>query len=82
MKGIKDIIDLPLSYIINNSFCNGVFPDMLKYARVTPLYKGGEKCEAKNYRPVSILPIFDKIFEKVKALNHRHVNVQKKKIYR
>ena len=65
MKDIKDIIDLPLSYIINNSFCTGVFPDMLKYARVTPLYKGGEKCEANNYRPASILPIFDKIFEKV-----------------
>ena len=54
-----------MSYIINLSFSNGTFPDKLKIAKVVPLYKGGDKSVAKNYRPISILPIFDKIIERL-----------------
>ena len=42
----------------------GVFPDLLKTARVIPLYKSGEKTNINNYRPISILSFFSKIFEK------------------
>lgn len=38
---------------------------MLKYGKVVPLFKSGNKCNINNYRPISILPAFNKIFEKV-----------------
>ena len=41
------------------------FPDSLKKARVIPIYKEGEKHDINNYRPISILPIMSKIFEKI-----------------
>jgi hypothetical protein len=43
----------------------GVFPDRLKKAQVTPLFKKNDPLVISNYRPVSILPIFSKLFEKV-----------------
>lgn len=41
----------------------GIFPDCLKIAKVSMVYKGGNKNDLKNYRPISVLPIFSKIFE-------------------
>ena len=55
----------PLTHICNVSLMNGVFPDELKVAKVIPIYKGGESVYLVNYRPVSVLPIFSKIFEKL-----------------
>jgi hypothetical protein len=43
----------------------GVFPDSLKKAQVTPLHKKNDPLSKTNYRPVSVLPVFSKIFEKV-----------------
>ena len=43
----------------------GVFPDELKCARVTPLFKSGNRNLMSNYRPISILPTLSKIFEKL-----------------
>ena len=43
----------------------GTFPDELKIARVTPLYKSGNRNLMSNYRPISILPTLSKIFEKL-----------------
>ena len=62
-KCIADILALPLSLIINESFHKGVFPSHLKLALVTPIYKKGDKSEPSNYRPISSLPILSKIFE-------------------
>jgi len=45
-------------------FC-GVFCDRLKYARIKPLHKNEDSCEVSNYRPVSLLTSFSKIFETV-----------------
>ena len=42
-----------------------MFPDCLKLARVTPKPKIGHSTNAGNYRPILVLPIFSKIFEKV-----------------
>ena len=50
---------------INSSIANGVFPDILKIGKITPVYKKDDKELFENYRPVSTLPIFGKIFEKV-----------------
>ena len=55
----------PLVHIINLSLLQGVFPNELKIARVVPLYKSGDSRLISNYRPVSILTNFSKLFEKV-----------------
>ena len=43
----------------------GIFPDVLKIGKITPIYKKDDKELFENYRPVSTLPIFGNIFEKV-----------------
>ena len=55
----------PLSHIINLSLKNGVFPDTLKTSRVCPIFKQGDRKDTNNYRPISCLSSFSKIFEKV-----------------
>ena len=65
IKLVSHLINEPLSIIYNKSFTTGVFPDKLKLAKVIPLFKNGVRTLVKNYRPVSILPIFDKILEKL-----------------
>lgn len=65
---VKNIIELviePFTYICNLSFSSGVFPDNMKTAKVIPLYKNGDKHVFSNYRPVSLLPQFSKILEKL-----------------
>jgi hypothetical protein len=57
-------IAYPISQLINCSFNAGIFPESLKFAKVCPIYKTGEKTCFSNYRPISILPSFSKIFEK------------------
>jgi len=55
----------PLSYIIHLSFLTCTFPNRLKTARVTPLFKKGDPHLRGNYRPVSVLPQFSKIVETI-----------------
>lgn len=52
-----------LCHIINNSFQYGIFPDQLKVASVKLAYKKGDPAQMQNYRPLSLLPSFSKIFE-------------------
>ena len=54
-----------LAVIINSSFSEGIFPNALKSARVVPIHKGGSKTEVTNYRPISLLSSFSKIYEKL-----------------
>ena len=54
-----------LSYIFNLSFKSGVFPDNMNIAKVIPIFKSGSKLEVSNHRPISLLPIFSKVFEKL-----------------
>ena len=49
----------------SNYECNGYFPLDWKIARVTPLHKKGSKNLMENYRPISILPIISKVFERI-----------------
>ena len=65
VKKIIPYIVKPLAHICNTSLMNGIFPDRMKIARVIPLFKNGDVKEYSNYRPVSILPQFSKILEKV-----------------
>jgi len=59
------VLCTPLSYIINLSLTKAIVPSDFKMARVVPLFKKGSRSCEGNYRPVSILPVISKIFEKV-----------------
>ena len=54
------------------SFSKGIFPEKLKIVKVIPLHKGGSTQDLNNFRPISLLSIFDKIIEKIihKKLYH------------
>ena len=62
---IPDLLIIPLAHIINISFNTGVYPDLLKIVKVIPIHKGGSTQEVNNFRPISLLSIFDKIMEKI-----------------
>lgn len=57
-------LSLPLSHIINLSFTSGVFPSDLKLTVIKPIHKKGDKSSLNNYRPIALIPIISKIFEK------------------
>ena len=42
-----------------------MFPDSWKIARVTPIYKNGDKADKSKYRPISVLPVISRLFEKL-----------------
>lgn len=55
----------PLTYLINFSFAEGVFPSSLKIAKIIPLHKKGERDKIENYRPISLLSTISKVLEKI-----------------
>ena len=55
----------PLTHIMNLSLSTGIALMELKVARVTPIFKSGEVNVFTNYRPVSVLPLFSKILERL-----------------
>ena len=58
-------LHLKLTQLFNLSFKLGKFPNLLKLAKIIPIFKAGSKMEMGNYRPISLLPIFGKILEKL-----------------
>jgi hypothetical protein len=64
----------PLVYMCNRSLSTHIFPARLKYSQIHPIYKKGEQSEISNYRPISVLTSFSKIFEKV-IFNRLHTRV-------
>ena len=54
----------PLTYIINLSLKQGIFPESLKIAKVIPIFKQGSRSSCNNYRPISVLSALSKIFER------------------
>ena len=67
-KLIKDAgegICKPLAMIFNSSFRHGIFPDIWKLARVTPIFKSGSRSDANNYRPISVICVFSRILERI-----------------
>nr|XP_047141507.1 uncharacterized protein LOC124816378 [Hydra vulgaris] len=58
---LKDILFKVFSASINQ----GIFPEQLKIAKITPIFKEGDRAIISNYRPISILPIFSKILERI-----------------
>ena len=67
-KLIKDsaaVITPYLSYIFNRSLSEGKFSNDWKNARICPIFKSGKRDECAIYRPISILSVISKIFEKL-----------------
>ena len=54
-----------MKIIFRNIIESSVYPNLWKLANVTPVYKKGDKQLIKNYRPISLLPICGKLFEKI-----------------
>ena len=51
--------------ILNLSFKTGIFPDLCKLAKIMPIFKKDDPMLCINYRPISLLSIYSKIFEKL-----------------
>ena len=64
LKDGSDIISKQISDIFNLSVLLGKFPSQCKIAKVRPIFKKGSRLEAVNYRPISLLPLISKVFEK------------------
>ena len=64
IKPIAEYIVSPLTFIINNLIEESKFPDQWKIARISPIPKVTNPTELKDYRPISILPILSKVYEK------------------
>lgn len=65
IKCIGNLIYVPLTRLFNACIQQGMFPDALKVARVVPIYKKGPIDDPGNYRPISLLPIVAKVFERI-----------------
>ena len=64
LKGAKNIISPPLAELINLSVQTGKYPSKLKHAKIIPVYKGDHETDPSNYRPISLLSVLNRIFEK------------------
>ena len=65
MKLALPYIENSLAFLFNTSIETSQFPDSWKVARITPIFKDGDTTEKSNYRPISVLPVISKLFEKL-----------------
>ena len=65
LKQALPLISGSLARLFNIAIETSTFPDAWKIARVTPIFREGEKCEKSNYRPISVLPVVARLFEKL-----------------
>ena len=63
VKSVKHVVNVPIQCLVNRMFVESFFPDPLKPADVSPVYKKNNNLLAPNFRPVSVLITFSKIFE-------------------
>ena len=68
---VADCLSSHLTLLVNRCISEATFPDLLKRAEVTPVFKNGDPAKKINYRPVNVLPCFSKIFESV-IIDKRH----------
>ena len=65
INNVFDFVVEPLRCIFNNSLAQGIFPEEMKIARIAPIYKSGDNKNVVNYRPISVLPYFSNILERI-----------------
>ena len=66
-KLVSQYLCYPIAKIVNLSFTHGIFPKVLKIAKITPIHKKNDKNVCSNYRPISCLPLLSKVFERLIA---------------
>ena len=81
LKYISSEIITILTRIINQSLCTGIFPNSLKIAKISPIFKKGDPHITDNYRPISLLPVISKVIEKVVFLQVYNYFVENKLLY-
>ena len=81
MKTVKDVLIKPITIIINQMLNTGIFPDKLKIAKITPIFKKDDETLFTNYRPISLLPAISKVFEKVIFKQLHQFFIDKKLFY-
>ena len=65
MKQVSNEYCIPLTYLINLSVLQGDFPSEMKLAKVLPIYKADNHQLIQNYRPISVLNFFSKVYERI-----------------
>ena len=65
IKYANPVLPYFVSDIFNRCLTEGVYPDSLKVAEVIPIFKKGDRNKTTNYRPISLLSQFNKVFEKL-----------------
>ena len=64
LKLLQNVISKPLEILLNISFSTDIVPEKFKLARVLPVFKKGDHTNLNNYRPISLLSVFNKLLEK------------------
>ena len=76
LKNCADVLSFPVWYLVNLFFITGEFPNLCQIAKVIHLFKKGDPLDCSNYRPISLLSTFSKIFEKW-VYKHAHSILEK-----
>lgn len=64
IKAVGQAVSLPLSLLVNLSLSSGTFPYLLKQVVVSPIHNGKLKCDIVSFKPISVLVVISKIFER------------------
>ena len=65
VKHLKIILAGPLTETFNDCLASGIYPNCLKIAKIVPIFKEGDIDDPSHFRPISLLPVLGKIFERI-----------------
>ena len=81
LKLLQHVLSKPLEILFNASFATGIVPQSFKIARIIPVFKKGDYRSLNNYRPISLLSIFNKLLEKLMYTRLINFLEQKRTLY-
>ena len=80
IKPVLEYLVSPLAFVITNYIATNKFPNACKTARISPIPRITQPVELKDYRPVSILPVLSKVYEKL-VLQQLAVFIERESVY-